>query len=97
MRDAPLDDAALANTSSARSTLRTSAKTLGSNSSVLQTRIDFTQQLTNTLERAAADLTLADLTEESANRLAIQTQQQLGTNSLSLAANSQQAVLSLIG
>lgn len=90
-------DAALANTSSSRSTLRTSAETLGSNSSVLQTRIDFTQQLTNTLEGAAADLTLADLTEESANRLAIQTQQQLGTNSLSLAANSQQAVLSLIG
>ncbi len=90
-------DAALANTSSARSTLRTSAETLGSNSSVLQTRIDFTQQLTNTLEGAAADLTLADLTEESANRLAVQTQQQLGTNSLSLAANSQQSVLSLIG
>jgi flagellin len=90
-------DAALANTSSARSTLRTSAETLGSNSSVLQTRIDSTQQLTNTLEGAAAGLTLADLTEESANRLAVQTQQQLGTNSLSLAANSQQSVLSLIG
>ena len=90
-------DAALANTASARSTLRTSAETLGSNSSILQTRIDFTENLTNTLEGAAANLTLADLTEESANRLAVQTQQQLGINSLSLAAQSQQAVLSLIG
>jgi hypothetical protein len=39
--------------------LRTSAETLGSNSSVLQTQIDFTQQLTKTLEGAAADLTLS--------------------------------------
>ncbi len=90
-------DAALASTTSARSSLRTSAETLGSNSSVLQTRIDFTQNLSNTLEGAAANLTLADLTEEAANRLAVQTQQQLGINSLSLAAQSQQSVLSLFG
>ena len=90
-------DAALANTANARSSVRTSAETLGSNSSVLQTRIDFTQNLTNTLEGAAADLTIADLTEEGANRLAVQTSQQLGINSLSLASQSQQAVLSLIG
>ncbi|MCC6469563.1 MAG: flagellin, partial [Alphaproteobacteria bacterium] len=37
----------------------------------------------------------ADLNEEGANLLALQTRQQLGINALSLASQSEQAVLSL--
>ena len=42
-------------------------------------------------------LTLADLNEESANLLALQTRQQLGLNSLALASQSERSILSLFG
>ena len=90
-------DAALTATRAALTTLRTSAATLGSNNTVLQTRLDFTEDLVNTLEEGAGKLTLADLNEESANLLSLQTRQQLGLNSLSLAAQSEQAILALFG
>lgn len=80
---------------SALITLRTNAARIGSNNTVLETRLNFTQELTNTLEDGAGKLTLADLNEESANLLALQTRQQLGLNSLSLAAQSERAILSL--
>ncbi len=90
-------DAALAETQSALSTVRTNTATLGSSSSALQTRLDFTQDLTNTLEAGAASLTNADLTEEAANRLSLQTRQQVGFNATSLAAQSETAILGLFG
>lgn len=82
---------------SALTELRTNAATLGSNNTVLQTRLDFTANLSTTLQEGAGKLTLADLNEESANLLALQTRQQLGLNSLSLAARSERAVLALFG
>jgi flagellin-like hook-associated protein FlgL len=51
----------------------------------------------NTLKDGSGKLTLADLNEESANLLALQTRQQLGLNSLALAAQSERAILSLFG
>ena len=90
-------DAALTATRAALTTLRTNAATLGSNNAVLQTRLDFTEDLVNTLEEGAGKLTLADLNEESANLLSLQTRQQLGLNSLSLAAQSERAILNLFG
>lgn len=90
-------DAALTATRSALITLRTSAATIGSNNSVLQTRLNFTEDLVNTLDEGAGKLTLADLNEESANLLSLQTRQQLGLNSLSLAAQSERAILNLFG
>lgn len=95
------DDAAinvsLTELNSALTELRTNAATLGSNSSVLQTRINFTTDIVNTLELGSGKLTLADLNEESANLLALQTRQQLGINSLSLAAQSERSILALFG
>lgn len=88
---------AIAATRSALTTLRTSAAVLGSNNSVLQTRLDFTEDLINTLEEGAGKLTLADLNEESANLLSLQTRQQLGLNSLALAAQSERSILNLFG
>lgn len=88
---------ALTALNSALTELRTNASTLGSNSTVLQTRLDFTTNVVNTLESGAGKLTLADLNEESANLLALQTRQQLGINSLSLAAQSERSILALFG
>jgi flagellin-like hook-associated protein FlgL len=90
-------DAALTELNSALTELRTNAATLGSNSSVLQTRLSFTSDLVNTLETGAGKLTLADLNEESANLLALQTRQQLGINSLALASQSERSILALFG
>lgn len=81
----------------ALTTLRTQAQTLGSNVALLNTRLDFTEQYTSTLQAGADKLTLADINEEGANLLALQTRQQLGIQSLSLAAQAEASILSLFG
>jgi flagellin-like hook-associated protein FlgL len=76
--------------------LRTESKKLSSNLAVLTTRQDFTKNMVNTLTTGAAELTNADLNEEAANLLALNTQQSLGVNSLSLASQASQGVLRLL-
>jgi flagellin len=90
-------DTALTAISAALTTLRSNASTLGSRNTILATRLDFTENLVNTLEGGEGKLTLADLNAESANLLALQTRQQLGINSLALAAQSERSVLALFG
>ena len=90
-------DTALTAISSALSTLRSNASTMGSNNTILSTRLSFTDNIVNTLEGGEGKLTLADLNEESANLLALQTRQQLGINSLALAAQSERSILALFG
>ncbi len=80
---------------SALTQVRDTAQQFGTNASMLEIRSDFTGNLINTLESGAADLVNADLNKESANMLALQTRQQLGTISLSIAQQSEQAVLRL--
>ncbi len=77
------------------STLRKVDSELGNNYSIIQTRQDFTESLINILTEGADKLTLADMNEESANMLALQTRQQLAINSLSLASQAAQAVMKL--
>jgi flagellin-like hook-associated protein FlgL len=79
----------------ALTTLRTNSTTLASNLSVLSTREAFITDMVNTLIEGANKLTLADLNEEGANLTLLQTQQQLGVTSLSIAAQSAQSVLRL--
>ncbi|ABC23655.1 flagellin [Rhodospirillum rubrum] len=88
-------DNAINQIDSALTTVRDSAQTFGTNASMLQIREDFTSTLINTLEGGAADLVNADLNKESANMLSLKTRQQLGTISLSIAQQSEQAVLRL--
>ena len=76
-------------------TLRSLSGELGNNYSVVQNRQDFTENLVNILTEGADKLTLADMNEESAIMLALQTRQQLAINSLSLASQSSQSVLRL--
>ncbi len=79
----------------ARDTLRTSAKTLSNQLSTITTRQEFTSKMINTLEDGAASLVNADLNEEGANMLMLQTRQSLGTTSLSLASQAAQSVMRL--
>lgn len=76
-------------------TLRSRAQTLGSNVALLQTRLDFTTNYVNILTEGAGKLTLADLNEEGANLLALQTRQQLGIQALSFAGQAEQSILTL--
>ena len=75
--------------------LRSYATELGNNFSIIETRQNFTDALVDVLETGSDNLVLADMNEESANYLALQTRQQLAINSLSLASQSAQSVLSL--
>jgi len=75
--------------------LESKASLLASSLSIVTTRQDFTESMINTLTAGADNLTLADMNEEGANMLMLQTQQALGTNSLALAAETAQGVLRL--
>ncbi len=75
--------------------VRSFGSSLANNLSIIQTRQTFTESTINTLKAGADDLTVADQNEEGANLLALQTRQTLGVTSLSLASQSQQAVLRL--
>lgn len=86
--DVVLIDAALV-------TVRTSAATMGSNGSVLKTRLDFTSNLINTLNSGADNMTNADINSESANMLALQTRQSLAVSSLTIANQAEQSILKL--
>ncbi|MEQ8349816.1 MAG: flagellin [Sneathiellaceae bacterium] len=78
-------------------TLRSTAADLGSNVTFLNTRLDFSQSYVNTLETGADKLTLADINEEGANLVALQTRQQLALQALSFAGQNERSVLSLFG
>ena len=76
-------------------TLRSTATGLGSNASVLNTRLDFTQDLADTLEAGAGQLTGADLNQEAANLLSLNIARALAVASLNITNQSQQAILQL--
>jgi len=79
----------------ALSSLRTESSKLSANLSVVTTRQEFTDAMINTLQVGADNLTLADMNEEGANMLMLQTRQNLGITSLSMASQAAQAVMRL--
>jgi flagellin-like hook-associated protein FlgL len=79
----------------ALTTLRSESSKLSSNLSVVTTRQDYTSSMINALQIGSDNLTLADMNEEGANMLMLQTRQNLGITSLSLASQAAQAVLRL--
>ncbi len=87
--------AAISSLDDARDTLRTESKKLATNLGIVTARQDFTTKMINTLEEGAANLVNADLNEEGANMLMLQTRQALGTSSLSMASQAAQSVLRL--
>ncbi len=86
---------ALANMDNALTKLRTQSSTLASNLSIITTRQSFTDDVINTLQAGADNLTLADMNQEGANMLMLQTRQSLGTTALSLSSQAAQSVLKL--
>jgi flagellin len=86
---------AVAEIEEAITTLRSQAKNLASNLSFVTTRQTFTDKMIATLKTGGDNLTLADMNEEGANMLMLQTRQALGIQSLSMASQSAQQVLSL--
>jgi flagellin-like hook-associated protein FlgL len=76
-------------------TLSVQAAKMASNLNVINARLDFTNSMINVEKTGSDNLTLADTNQEGANMLMLQTRQQLGTTSLSLASQAAQSVLRL--
>lgn len=68
---------------------------LSSNLSVVNTREDFTTSIVNTLQTGSDSLSLADMNQEGANMLMLQTRESLGITALSLSSQAAQSVLKL--
>jgi flagellin-like hook-associated protein FlgL len=82
--------------STASTSLRTEASTLGSNLSIVQIRQDFSKNLINVLQTGSSNLTLADTNEEAANSQALSTRQSIAVSALALSNQAQQSVLQLL-
>lgn len=88
-------DAVKDQVSDALSSVREFGSSLANDLAVIQTRQDFTSSLVATLQEGSDKLVNADQNEEGAKLLALQTRQSLGVTALSLASQSQQAILRL--
>jgi flagellin-like hook-associated protein FlgL len=88
-------DTSITEASTALSKLRTTASGFSADLGLLNVREDFTGEIIETLEAGAGLLVNASLEEESANLLALQTRQSLGTSSLTFANQVQNSVLAL--
>jgi flagellin len=75
--------------------MTTAAASLGSISSRIEMQNDFISKLTDSLDRGIGRLVDADMEEESAKLSALQVQQQLGIQALSIANSGSQNILSL--
>jgi flagellin-like hook-associated protein FlgL len=88
---------AVRNIAGALNSLKTIATTIGSMSTIMQTRMDFNKSMINTLGAGAEALTISDVNEDSAKVLALQTRQQMAATSLMLSSNNDKSVLRLFG
>jgi flagellin len=89
-------DAFLDQVKGALNSVRSQSSEFGSNLSIVQNRQDFTKSMINTLETGAGNLTLADMNQEAANMMALQTRQSLAQSTLSMANQADQGVLQLL-
>ncbi len=86
---------AMAKLTTAMSPLTAQAANFNSNLTVIETRQDFMEGMIETLQAGADDLVLADMNEEGARLMVLQTQQQLISTALSFAAQSNSSFLRL--
>jgi len=96
---AKLDDAAvkaaLEKVETALGKLTTGAASLGAAKSRIDTQKSFISKLSDSVEKGVGTLVDADMNKESARLSALQVQQQLGVQALSIANSSSQSILSL--
>jgi len=76
-------------------TMTSAAASLGSISSRIDLQTEFVSKLTDSIDKGVGRLVDADMNEESTRLKALQTQQQLAIQSLSIANSDSQSVLSL--
>ena len=88
-------DVASANLKRAIDKISSQAAIFSANQTVIQNRTTFTNSMIQTLNTGADALTMADQNEESANLLALNTQQQLAQTALSLASQANAAITRL--
>jgi flagellin-like hook-associated protein FlgL len=88
-------DAAIRDLNSAKDTLRSISAKYTSDLALLMVRMEFGKNYSQTLRAGADKLVLADLNEEGANLLALQTRRSLGMNALSFVSQSVQGILTL--
>jgi len=75
--------------------MTTAASNLGASKNRMDIQSEFVSNLRNSIEKGVGTLVDADMTEESTRLKALQTQQQLGVQALSIANSSSQSILSL--
>ncbi len=80
---------------SALSDMATGAASLGAAKSRIDLQKEFVSKLSDAIERGVGQLVDADMNEESARLSALQVQQQLGVQALSIANSNSQNILSL--
>ena len=88
-------DVATANLKKASDKIAAQASIFAANQTVIQNRSTFTKSLVDTLTAGSDSLTAADQNQESANLLALNTQQQLAQSTLSLASQANAAITRL--
>lgn len=96
---AKIDDdgikAALQSVETALDKLTTGAATLGAAKARIDTQKSFISKLSDSVEKGVGALVDADMNKESARLSALQVQQQLGVQALSIANSSSQSIMSL--
>ncbi|TCM17690.1 flagellin [Novosphingobium sp. PhB165] len=86
---------AVTNLDALSTALNDKLSTLGAASRQIDGQLDFTSKLSDTIETGIGNLVDADLAKESAKLQALQVQQQLGVQALSIANQAPQTILSL--
>jgi flagellin len=88
-------DAVLVQLEASMSRVNQALGSLGSEGKQIEAHLNFVSKLTDTLETGVGNLVDADLAKESARLQALQVQQQLGAQALSIANSAPQVILQL--
>jgi flagellin len=88
-------DGYIAQVTSAINSVASAAANLGAVKNRISTNTDFVKSLMDSVDRGIGQLVDADMNQESTRLAALQVQQQLGVQALSIANNSSQSILSL--
>jgi len=89
------DFADIATAEATLKSMREAAADMGAAKIRIDSQLEFTSKLMDAVDRGVGSLVDADMNAESARLAALQTQQQLGIQALSIANQSSQAILSL--
>jgi len=87
---------ALTSLIAAGDSLQATAASFSSNQSIIAARKDFNASLSDILKASSTNLTAADMDQEAANLVALQTRQQMATTALSIMQSSESTALSLL-